>query len=85
MIPITIVIFLILYFVAGFYFQYENRWMINGIIFLAASLIATGILLCMRSVTLKRMKALSAPIADFITEYTRICDQVRELKKPEHN
>ena len=82
-IPVTIVVFLILYCAAGFYFQYENRWMINGIIFASASLIMTGILLCMRSVSLKQMKAFSAPIADFVSEYTRICDRVRELKKTE--
>lgn len=83
LIPVVIVLLLVLYFVAGFRFEYENKWLINGIALGALAVIITTVLLILRASSLKRVKALSSPISDFITEYGKINERIRDLKKPD--
>ncbi len=79
-IPAAVLILLFLYLAAGFYFRYEKRWLINGIILIVASFALTVIFLLKRHSSLNKMRALSAPIKDFIDEYEIINEQIAKLK-----
>ncbi len=80
-VPVVVLILLLLYLASGFYFRYENRWLINGIILIVVSLILIVILLLERHASKNKIRALSAPIKDFIDEYEKINDQIKELRK----
>lgn len=79
-VPVFILVLLFLYLAAGFYFRYENRWLINGIIAIVVILALTVFLLLERHASQKKMRALSAPIKDFIDEYEKINERIKELK-----
>ena len=81
MIPAVILLLVIIYVAVGFRVEYENKWLINGIVLAVLCVISAAVLLIIRASAKKRMKALSAPIADFIGEYERINMRIRELKR----
>ena len=77
---------LLILFVAGFIWvsikvPYENNWLINGIILAVLFIAVTILLLFKRSSILKKAKALSNSIPDFVDQYEQLDRSIREAKK----
>lgn len=80
-IPILFGVLALAYVCVGILVPYDKNWVINaiigGVVFVAGSLL----LLVIRSISLKKSRALSSSIMDFVEQYNEICQAIRDLKR----
>ena len=64
---------------------YQNHWVWNGVVAGALFVIVSVLLLLLRSSYRKKADAYASSIPDFVKEYDRLDDRIREMKQAERD